>query len=138
MPRRIAQRLLLVEDPVRDRDLADVVEQEAELDLGLRGELRVHSLGELEPVGGDPLGVAAGVGVARLDGVRQGADRGHVRLPQLVGAGALRLECLAQVVGVALELPLVLLGLLPLSRELLAEPCELVLPNQRRSLPVKG
>src|SRR5436190_9504870 len=34
---RVAERLGLVEDPVGDRDLADVVQQVAELDLGLAG-----------------------------------------------------------------------------------------------------
>ena len=60
--------------------------------------------GDLQPVGGDALGVLAGVGVARLDGVGERAHRGRVGAAQLLGARALLLEGLAQVGGVALEL----------------------------------
>ena len=64
------------------------------------------------PVGGDALGVLAGVGVARLDGVGERAHRGAVGAPELLRAGALLLEDLAQVGGVALELTLARRGLL--------------------------
>ena len=56
------------------------------------------------PVRRDPLGVLAGVRVARLDGIGQRPDGRHVRAAQLLRAGALLLEGLAQVGGVALEL----------------------------------
>jgi hypothetical protein len=72
------QRLGLPQDRVRHRDLADVVQQEAELDLGVVDERRVEHPGDLHAVGGDALGVLAGVGVTRLDGVAQRAHRGHV------------------------------------------------------------
>ena len=93
------------------RDLADVVQQEAELDLRRVGDLQPRGAGQLEPVGGDPLGVLAGVGVARLDGVGERAHGGDVGAPQLLRAGALLLEDLAQVGGVALELALARGGL---------------------------
>ncbi len=99
----------LPEDRVRHRDLADVVQQEAELDLGSsqNGASRTRAISM--PVGGDALGVLARVGVARLDGVAQRPHRGHVGPAQLMAALALALERLAQIRGIALEL-LFLLG----------------------------
>ncbi len=64
-----AQRLGLEQDRVRDRDLADVVQQEAELELGLVRDVHAHGTGDGQAVGGDALGVLAGIGVACLDGV---------------------------------------------------------------------
>ena len=66
---------------------------------------------DLEPVGGDALGVPARVGVARLDRVGERAHGRQVGALELLGARALLLEGLAQVGGVALELALARGGL---------------------------
>ena len=129
----------LEEDRVGHRDLAGVVQQEAELDLGVVAEAHAVDVGELQPVGGDALGVAAGVGVARLDGARERAHGEHVGLPQLLGAGTLLLEGLAQVGGVALELLLLGGGLARAHGELGLELCnpllQLLLRTHRHHLP---
>jgi len=103
-PLGLGQRVRLVEDRVGDGDLADVVQQEAELDLGVIGQPRAHGARDLQAVGGHALGVLARVGVARLDRVGQRPDRRDVGLAQLLRARALLLEGLAQVGGVALQL----------------------------------
>ena len=108
---RLGERLRLVEDRVGHGDLADVVQQEAELDLGVVGQLRAHRPREREAVGGDPLGVLAGVGVARLDRVGQRAHGRDVGRAQLRRSRPLLLERLAQIRGVALELLLLRGGL---------------------------
>ena len=105
----VGQRRGLKEDRVGHGDLADVVQQEPELGLGVVGQREPGDARELQPVGGHTLGVVAGVGVARLDRVGQCANRRHVRGTQLLGAPALGLERLAQVRGVPLELALLLL-----------------------------
>ena len=115
------QRAGLEEDRVGHGDLAGVVQDEAELDLRMVGEPHPVGLGELQPVGGDALGVTARVGVARLDRAGQRAHREHVGAPQLLGAGALLLERLAQVGGVALELALLDLRLAPALAQLCVE-----------------
>ena len=104
-------RLGLEQDRVRDGDLADVVQQEAELDLRGRRELDAHRARELEAVGGHPLGVLVRVGVARLDRVGERAHGRAVGAAQPLRVGALGLEDLAQVGRVALELPLAGRGL---------------------------
>ena len=88
------------------RDLADVVQQEAELDLRRLLERDPDGAGELHPVGGDALGMLAGIRVAGLDGVRERANGRPVGAAQLLRAGALLLEDLAQIGGVALQLAL--------------------------------
>ena len=85
-------------------DLADVVQEEAE--LGLRVDFEPDGAADAHAVGGDTLGVLAGVGVARLDSVGQRAHGRHVGAPQLSRAGAFLLEDLAQVRRVALQLQL--------------------------------
>ena len=102
-PLGLGQRPRLEEDRVGHGDLADVVQQEAELDLRLVAEAQPVDLGEREPVGGDALGVLAGVGVARLDRARERAHGEHVGAMQLLRARALLDERLAQVGGVALR-----------------------------------
>ena len=109
------QRAGLEQDRVGHGDLADVVEQEAELDLGV--DLDAGGVGDPQPVGGDALGVLARVGVARLDRV---GERQHGRLvgaAQLLRAVALLLEDLAQVGRVVLELALARGGLALEARE---------------------
>ena len=64
----------LEQDRVGHGDLADVVQQEAELDLRVVGHVEPAARAIAQPVGRDALGVLAGVGVARLDGVGQRAD----------------------------------------------------------------
>ena len=75
---------------------------------GLPAQLCPIACAELERVGRDPLGVLAGVGVARLDRVGQRAHGREVGVAQLLRARPLLLEGLAQVGGVALELVLLL------------------------------
>ena len=99
-----------MEDAVWDGHLAHVMEQEAEFDLRVGGQLRVDLSGELEPERRHSLGVLSGVGVTRLHRVRQRAYGGDVGVAQLLRPRTLRLERLAQIRGVALELPLFLLG----------------------------
>ena len=73
------------------------------------GSLAEHEAadgGDLGAVGGDPLGVVGGVGVARLDRVRERAHGRRVGLAQLARALALAPRRGAQVGGVALELAL--------------------------------
>src|SRR5919109_550139 len=48
-PLLLAQRLGLVQDPVRNRHLAHIVQEEAELDLRLGRQVRLDASGELEP-----------------------------------------------------------------------------------------
>ena len=113
------QRVLLVrelarleQDRVRHRHLADVVQQEAELDLRRLLEAEPDRAGQLHSVGGDAFRMLAGIRIARLDGV---AERPHGRpigAPQLLRAGALLLEHLAQIRRVAFELTLSGRGLL--------------------------
>ena len=67
---------------------------------------RPDGAADAHAVGGDTLGVLAGVGVARLDRVGERAHGRHVGAPQLSRAGALLLEDLAQVRRVALQLQL--------------------------------
>ena len=122
----IVERARLVEDCVGNGNFAHVVEEEPELELGGEDQLVGELARDLEAVGGHALGVLAGVGVARLDGVGQGTHRGHVGAAKLLGAGALLLERLAQVGGVALELKL-LVGRLALTpAQLGAQTHELV------------
>ncbi len=102
----IAQRLGLVQDGVRNADLAHVVEQEAELDLGVLGQRRARRPRELQPVRGHAFGVASGVGITGLDRIAQRPHGEHVGATQGVRALPLGLERLAQVGGVALELAL--------------------------------
>ncbi|MEJ7714367.1 MAG: hypothetical protein WKF40_01150 [Thermoleophilaceae bacterium] len=110
-----------MQDVVGDRDLAHVVEQEAELGLGIGGQRGGDAARQLQAVGGDPLRVLARVGVAGLDRVGERADRGHVGLTQLVRASALGLEDVAQVGGIALELALALAPLGSFALQLLAK-----------------
>ena len=110
-----------MEDHVGDRHLAHVVQEKAELHLGVGGELRIHPPGQLEPVGGHPRGVGARVGVARLHGVGERPHRVHVRAAQLLRARPLGLEGLAEVGCVALELLLLVLRLPALLLRVAAE-----------------
>ena len=100
-----------MQDRVGDRDLADVVEQEAELDLRAVRPPLSDGLAELERIRSDALGVLAGVRVARLDRVGQRANRCEVGIAQLLRPRALLLERLAQVGRVTLELVLLVGGL---------------------------
>ena len=82
-PLLVVERARLVDDLVRDRDLADVVQQRAELG-GAAGVLV-----DPEPVGDghgeldDVLGVLAGVGVVGLDDVAQQQSRPAVGAREL-------------------------------------------------------
>ena len=100
----LGQRPRLVEDRVRDRDLADVVQKKAELQLRHLGQPQPEGACDLHPIRGDSLGVLAGVGVSCLDRIGEGPDGGRVGAPELLRLVALALERLAQVSGVALEL----------------------------------
>ena len=73
---------------------------------GSRGEIEAGGLGDEQGVGGDPLGVLARVGVARLDGVGQRPHGGHVGAVELLGQRPLLLEGVAQIGRVELELAL--------------------------------
>ena len=80
----VGERALLVEDLLADPDLADVVQPPAGADrldqLVGAAQLRRHAGGEI----GDPGGVAAEVGVLRLQRVHQRLQRGD-RDPLLIG-----------------------------------------------------
>ena len=115
------QAVRLEEDRVGHGDLADVVQQEAELDLPVVGQVELRGPSDRKRVGGYALGVLAGVGVPRLDRVGQRPDRGHVGLVELERPLPLLLEGLPQIGGIPLEL-LLLLGRSPLvHREVAAE-----------------
>ena len=79
------QRAGLEQDRVGDGDLADVVEEEPELDL--RVHLDPGGVRDPQPVGGDALGVLARVGVARLHGVGERQHRRLVGAAQLAAPG---------------------------------------------------
>src|ERR671923_108248 len=81
LPFLVGQRAGLVEDRLGDADLADVVEQRADLD---RVEIRAdvaETARELHRDRGNPLGVLAGGAVLRLDAPRERGDRREVLLP---------------------------------------------------------
>ena len=88
------------------------MQQEAELDLRRLLEREADGPGQLHPVGGDALGVLAGIRIAGLDGIRKRAHRRAVGPAELLRAGALLLEHLPEIGGVALELALSRRGLL--------------------------
>ncbi len=75
---------------------------------GSSASCRPAAARELLPVSGDALGVLAGVGIRRLDRVRERADGGDVRGAQLLRPAPLPFEGLAQVGRVALELAFLL------------------------------
>ena len=82
--------------------------------------------------------MAAGVGIAGLDGACERPHGEHVGLAQLLGAGALLLERLAQVGRVALELALLVGRLAGTPRKLgleLRDALLQLLGGQRRHLP---
>src|SRR5262249_53539892 len=102
----------LEEDRVGNRDLADVVQQEAELDLRRLLEREPDGPRELHSVGRDALGMLPGIRIARLDGIRESPNGRSVGPPQLLRAGALLFEHFAQVSRVTLQLTLTLSRLL--------------------------
>src|SRR6202012_3046262 len=96
-----------------------------ELELGCVVARHPGRSGDLNPVGGDALGVLAGVGVAGLDGVGQRTHSGAVGAGQLLGERALLLERVAQIGGVALELQLLVGSLALTASQLSAKPRDL-------------
>src|SRR5919201_637667 len=76
----LVERRLLQEHGVGDAELADVVEEEAVLELRVAEEVRRDALGEPKREGGDALGVLARRVVPQLERGREGADRRRVRL----------------------------------------------------------
>ncbi len=75
----VGQRPGLREDRLRDPDLADVVEEGAELQALQRAWLQSELLADAEREIRDPPSVRGDVGVVRLQRVRQRLDRGHER-----------------------------------------------------------
>ena len=130
------QRAGLEQDRVGHGDLADVVQQEAELDLRVDGD--AGGVGDAQPVGGDALGVLARVGVARLDRVGEREHGGLVGAAQLLRADALLLEDLAQVGRVALELALAAARLALEAREPRAQRGDRVLAGEIARAGVHG
>ena len=133
-PLVVGQRAGLVENRIGDRDLADVVEQESELDLGRVGPRQTTRPGDLDSIRGDPLGVLARIRIARLDRVRQGPHGSGVGARQLLRARALLLEGLAQVSRVALQLQRIVGRLALTAGKLVPQPvnlaCQLSLASE--------
>ena len=72
----------------------------------LKFEAEPDRASQLHPVGRDPLRMLAGIGVARFHGITERPHRGPVGPPELLRAGSLLLEHLAQIGGIAFKLPL--------------------------------
>jgi hypothetical protein len=100
----VVERTRLLEDVVRDRDLADVVQEEAVLDARVAEQRGLDRLRQLDRVPLHPLRVGRGSRVLRLE---HPGERGHgllVRAPEQRLAAALDLQQAAQVVRVAEQL----------------------------------
>ena len=67
------ERRRLEQDPVRDADLADVVQDRAEPDVSSSSRARPSSLGDADGERGEPLAMAVQARLARLDRVRERA-----------------------------------------------------------------
>jgi hypothetical protein len=106
------QRTRLVEDRVRDGDLADVVQEEAELDLRRVQAREAERPGDRDPIRRHPFGVLPRIGVASLHGVGESSHGRHVGARQLLGSGPLSLEGVAKIGGITLQLTRVI-GRLP-------------------------
>ena len=96
----IRQRPGLVQDPVRDPDLADVVEQEAELEARVVEQARVDELRERQRVMLDALRMAARARILRLECICKRRDRLAVRMLQQATLPAFHLDDPAQVTGI--------------------------------------
>ena len=101
---RVVQRPALLEDVVRDPDLAHVVEQEPVLDARVHQELWLDRLRELDRVALYSLRVEAGAEVLGLERARERGDGLPVRPLQELLPAALDLEQAAQVVRVQQQL----------------------------------
>ena len=88
------ERARLPEDPVRDSDLADVMEQEPVFELGLGSELGIDAAGQLQSQRGHALRVSTGLVVTQFERGGQCPDGGGVRrleaLERLLDHAALR------------------------------------------------
>src|SRR6185295_3274306 len=83
-PLALRQRAGLQEDRRGDADLADVVEEGAELEALERRRVEAELAADLERHVGDPAGVGGRVLVVRLECVGQSLDRGEERLLEVV------------------------------------------------------
>jgi hypothetical protein len=83
-PLRVVERAGLVEDLLRDADLADVVEETAETERAQALGRELELAADLDGIVGDALGVALGVGVLRLDRVRE-RDQDRLGTLEIVG-----------------------------------------------------
>ena len=84
LPLLVVERARLVEDALRDPDLADVVQEGADLDRIELVALVAEAFGERDGDVGDALRVAAGVVVLCLHRASQRADRLDELLPDLL------------------------------------------------------
>ena len=82
-PLVLVERAGLVQDPLGNPDLADVMEQRGDLDRVELGTVVAEPLGECDRDVGDALGVGAGVIVLRLHAPRERGDRLEVPLAHL-------------------------------------------------------
>src|ERR671932_65503 len=76
--------LRLLEDPLGDTDLADIVQKRADFDRVELGSLVPEPSRERDRHRRDALGVVAGVVVLRLDAAGECGDRGQVRPTDLL------------------------------------------------------
>ena len=98
------QRPGLLQDPVRDPDLADVVEHEAVGDAFVLADLGCGDLRELDRVAAHALRVLAGPVILRLE---RAGERGHrlvVGVLEQPPVAALELEQVAEIAGVEQQL----------------------------------
>ena len=98
-PLPIVERAGLLEDAVRDPDLADVMEQEAVLGARILHQLGADRPGQLERVALHALGVGAGACVLGFEGARQSRDGFLVGVLDEEPLAALELEQVAQIAG---------------------------------------
>ena len=101
---RLGERCGLLQHPVRDADLADVVQQEPVLGRRIVRELGVHRARELERVALHALRVRAGARVLRLQGAGERGDGLPVGLLNERALRALDLQQVAQVARVQEQL----------------------------------
>ncbi len=86
----LGQRPRLEQDRVRDPDLADVVEERAELEPLQRVAVEAELLADEQRRVGDPAGVGGRVLVACLEGVRERLDRREEGALEALEAGRVR------------------------------------------------
>jgi 3-oxoadipate enol-lactonase len=116
-----SQRTRLQQHRVPDPDLAEIVEQEAVLQLGLVGELRGDALGQCERKARNALGVSAGLIVTKLERGGECEDSRGIRLLELRKRrfGGMALGSLG---------PMELLELLGVAKCLLSRKCVIHVP----------